>query len=461
MSPVQELERSYNESVDELKKRIAEFEELADDADDETVETARAAYQSAKVEAESRKNKLEERQALSRARDQHQKVDVTADDTPALEERARMGVTEPDMYVKRGRHAFIQDLFDSQIRNNPLATERLARHQQFELDRLDAKARAGLEERALTTSTFGNLIPPQYLLEMYAKALRNGRVYADQVNHKELPPTGMSLIIPRLTTGLTAAPQSSENTAVATQDIVETDLTIPIRTIAGYSPVSRQALERAQYNEEILMEDLIARYNSDLDVEALNGDGTGQHMLGFLHTSGIATSAAAGSSNLPAIYANIADVIQQIDAQVGGLGYSADKIVLHPRRWGSFVAAVDTTNRPILGITGLPFYNVDGAGDSAGYGYVGQIQGLPVYKDANVPTNLGNGSNEDAILVFASGLVHLWERPEDPITLAFEQQAGTSLQVQLVAYGYAAHSAGRYPAACGKVTGLVPPTFGS
>ncbi|HET6917171.1 MAG TPA: hypothetical protein VFH56_13850, partial [Acidimicrobiales bacterium] len=143
------------------------------------------------------------------------------------------------------------------------------------------------------------------------------------------------------------------------------------------------------------------------------------------------------------------------------LGYVADKIVMHPRRWGSFVAAVDTTNRPILGISGLPVFNVDGIGSSAGYGYVGTIQGLQVYVDANVPTNLGSGTNEDAILVFCSNVVHLWERPADPITLAFEQQAGTSLQVQLVAYGYAAFSAGRYPAACGKVTGLVPPTFGS
>jgi hypothetical protein len=61
----------------------------------------------------------------------------------------------------------------------------------------------------------------------------------------------------------------------------------------------------------------------------------------------------------------------------------------------------------------------------------------------------------------ASRIVHLWERNDDPVTLAFEQQAGTSLQVQLVAYGYAAFTAGRYPAASGVVSGagLVPPTF--
>jgi HK97 family phage major capsid protein len=449
-----ELRAAYNDAVDELEKRIADFEALEDDTDDETAEAARSAYESAKTEVEARKTRLEDAEALQRAKSLFQKVEVPADEKPLNE---RIQVDEPDMYQKRGGRRFLDDLFASHIQKDPMATARLAKHQQYELDNMAPD----VQKRALSTGTFGGLIPPNYLVGMYAKALRNGRVFADQVNHQELPETGMSIIIPRLTTGLTADIQSAENATVATQDIVETDLTVNIRTIAGYSPVSRQSLERAAYNEEILMEDLIARYNADLDTQCISGSGSGVNFVGFLNTSGIKTSAATSSSNLPAVYANVADVIQQINSAVGGLGYAADKIVVHPRRWGSWVAAVDTTNRPILGISGLPFFNVDGAGESAGYGYVGQIQGLPVYLDANVPTNLGGGSNEDAVLVMASGLVHLWEEAGQPVTLAFEQQAGTSLQVQLVAYGYAAFTAGRYPAACGKVTGLVPPTFGS
>ena len=446
---VAEHRSAYNDAVDELEKRIADFESLDDSADEETVSAARSAYDSSKETVETLKGRLDEAESLQRAKSQFKKIEVPEDEKP-LEERKNIQVDEPDMYRRGGPHTFMDDLFRGQILNDPMALDRVTKHHIHEV-----------EKRALATSTFGGLIPPNYLLEMYAKALRNGRVFADQVNHQDLPPTGMSIIIPRLTTGLAAGIQSAENAAVTTQDIVESDLTVNIRTIGGYSPVSRQSLERAAYNEEILMEDLIARYNAALDVQCLNGDGTGVNMLGFLQTSGIKSSAATGSSNLPAVYANIADVVQQINSAVGGLGYVADKIVMHPRRWGSFVAAVDTTNRPILGISGLPVFNVDGQGSSAGYGYVGTVQGLPVYVDANVPTSLGGGSNEDAILVFASGVVHLWERSEDPITLAFEQQAGTSLQVQLVAYGYAAFSAGRYPAACGKVTGLVPPTFGS
>ena len=453
---VAELRSAFNEAVDELETRIADFENLEDEADEETVDAARSAYESQRDEVEVRKTKLEEAEALQRAKSQFVKVDIPADEPSLEEKRARIEVDEPDMYQRRGGRKFMADLFSAHIMKDPLAAGRLAQHQEYELDR----SASDFQKRALATGTFGGLIPPNYLVGMYAKALRNGRVFADQVNKQEMPETGMSVIIPRLTTGLTAGIQSSENATVATQDIVETDLTVNSRTIAGYSPVSRQSLERAAYNEEILMEDLVARYNATLDVQCISGSGSGVNFLGFLNTSGIASSAATSSSDLPAVYANIADVVQQINSSVGGLGYQADKIVMHPRRWGSFVAAVDTTNRPILGISGYPAFNVDGQGQSAGYGYVGNIQGLPVYLDANVPTNLGSGSNEDAILVFASGLVHLWE-DDGPVTLAFEQQAGSSLQVQLIAYNYGAFTAGRYPAACGKVTGLVPPTFGS
>jgi hypothetical protein len=162
------------------------------------------------------------------------------------------------------------------------------------------------------------------------------------------------------------------------------------------------------------------------------------------------------------IYPKIADVIQQINVATGGLGYTATKIIMHPRRWGFFEALLDTTNRPLIP-SGGPYFNAAAtdANNMPDYGFVGTMQGLPVYTDANIPTNLGSGTNEDRIIVEASQVVHLFERAGDPVTLSFEQQAGTSLQVQLIAYGYAAFTAGRYPAASGVVSGaaLVPPTF--
>jgi HK97 family phage major capsid protein len=428
---VGELERArraYQQAQREVDRASARWDALGSSAPASIVESARVALDDAIYDAG------EAEQAVERARRGHS---------------TRIGVNEPDRYSEHNP-SFLRDLYLCKLKNDPAATQRIMEHHTFEV-----------ESRSIATSNLGGIIPPSYLVSLYARAPRNGRVFIDQMNNDDpLPETGMSLIVPRLTQGTAAAAQASENSPVATQDPTEADLTVPVTTIAGYVPVSRQTLERAVYSEAILFEDLVARYYSSCDVDAINGGGSGGHSLGALQTAGASTS-QAGSSTMASIWPKIADVIQQINSAVGGLGFYADKIFMHPRRWGFFEMQLDTTGRPVFGIYGQDNYAPSVVGDAAGYGPVGRIHGLPVFTDANIPTNFH--TNQDAILINASRLVHHWERTEDPVTLSFEQQAGTSLQVQLVAYGYQAFTAGRYPAANGYVygAGLVAPNYGS
>jgi len=270
----------------------------------------------------------------------------------------------------------------------------------------------------------------------------------------------MSVIVPRLTQGLAAAAQTTQNTTVVTQDVTETDLTVNVNTIAGYSPVSRQGIERAAYSDQILFEDLIARYWAILDSYCINGTGSNNQPTGLLNTGSIATSTAS-TATVAGVWPKIADVIQQINGNMGGIGYVADKIVMHPRRWGFFEAGLDSQNRPLMTPSGPVLNAIASPGDAAGYGYVGNMHGLRVFTDANIPTTLGATTNADAIIVMASPVVHLFERSGDPVTLSFEQTSATALTVNLVCYGYIAFTAGRYPGASGAVTGagLVPPTF--
>jgi HK97 family phage major capsid protein len=435
-----QLRDNYNTLREELEKLSEQRDKLTTEKDVEpaTLETADAEFNAKVVEVDNAWEKLQSKEARDRARAQFKPIPTGTD---------RIAVREPDMYVDGGR-SFMSDLYQAQVQQVPEARNRIEKHQRLEI-----------EKRAMASSALGGIIPPQYLVDLYAKASRNGRVFADQCNGQTLPDVGMSLIVPRITTATTAGSQSAENAALNTQDAAETDLTVNVRTLGGYVPVSRQGIERAAYSDEILFEDLIARYWAALDTQAINGSG-GTQLPGLLGTAGIATSTTA-TATVAAVWPKIADVIQQINGSTGGLGYVADKIVMHPRRWGFFEAALDSQNRPVFGISGQPAFNVVGMGDSHGYGLVGRMHGLDVYTDANVPTNLGTNTNEDRIIIFTSSIVHLWERQGDPVTLSFEQQAGTSLQVQLIAYGYVAFTAGRYPASCGVVSGagLVTPTF--
>lgn len=438
-----ELERAKREAADELNEDRKEelLQEVSKRVDELT---------GAHALAERLDEELKSAEALKRAKSQFTKI------TPARGDFG--GVKEPDMYTPDSAQtrgvSFMRDLYFSTLKSgeDPAASERIHKHQAHEI-----------EKRAVTTSTLGGIIPPAYLIDLYAKASRNGRVYADQANNGTLPDVGMSVVVPRLTVGLTAGVQATQNTALTTSDPTEVDLSVPVVTIGGYSPVSRQSIERAAYSDTILFEDLIARYWALLDTQCISGSGSGGNALGVLNTSGISTSTAS-TATVAGVYPKIADVIQQINVATGGLGYTANKIIMHPRRWGFFEAALDTSNRPLIVPAGGAFnqMGVDMVtGNQLDYGLVGSMHGLPVYTDANIPTNLGASTNEDRIIVEASQIVHLFERPQDPVTLSFEQQAGTSLQVQLIAYGYLAFTAGRYPAASGVVSGvgLVPPTF--
>ena len=85
--------------------------------------------------------------------------------------------------------------------------------------------------------------------------------------------------------------------------------------------------------------------------------------------------------------------------------------------------------------------------------------GLPVITDANVTTTAGT-INEDLVIVFDNSQALLWEESQAPRQLRFEQTLGNQLTVKIVAYGYAAFTAGRYPGAFGKIGGLDTTTNG-
>lgn len=443
-----ELAAAYNDAAENVQRIQDAIEVAATDpeATNEQRSDLLVEFTGAVDQAERLKAEMESSEARKRATERYKRLDISG---------FRMQIKEPDIYESGAPRSFFTDLYWSK-NGDPNARDRMDRHQRHEVAK-----RPGYEERAVATGTLGGLIPPAYLLDLYAKASRNGRVYADQANNRELPAVGMSVVIPRITVGLSAGVQAAESTALASTDPTEVDLSVPVRTIGGFSPVSRQALERGAYSDEVLFEDLIARYWALLDTQCLNGSGASGQILGLFQTAGT-EAVTAGTATVAGVWPKIADLIQRLNTNMGGLGYAPDKIIMHPRRWGFFEAALDTQNRPLFGIYNGMSENVVGAGDAAGYaGPVGTMHGLPVFTDANIPTNFGAGTNEDRIIVECSPVVHLFERSNDPVSLSFEQQAGTSLQVQLIVYGYAAFTAGRYPAASGWVqgAGLVPPTF--
>lgn len=357
--------------------------------------------------------------------------------------------------------SFFTDMYRQQMGMASRAVqERLQAHEQEMAD--------ALSERAVATGGLGGMVAPQYLTDLAAPLARAGRPTADVVRRLPLPASGMSIVVPRQTTGVTAAVQATQNTNVSNTDAVVTDLTVPVVTIAGQQDVSRQSLERGEGVDELIFSDLVGAYNVALDSQVLSGTGTSGQMLGILNTAGVTQmSAFTAAAAADTFWRKIAGAVVAIQS---GRFLAPTGIIVHPRRWGWLVSLLDSSNRPLV----VP--NMNGPSNAQGHytepidtpspAPAGWLQGVPVYTDANIPTSVGTGP-EDQVIVARVEDHLLWEEDGGlPRQLRFEQTLGNTLTVKLVAYGYAAFTAGRYPLATAILGGnaaagfgLVAPTF--
>ena len=359
---------------------------------------------------------------------------------------------EARTYTPQSEVSFVKDAFAAKFGNDYAAQERLARHTREE----------EVERRDVGTGNFAGLVIPQYLVDLAAPLARAGRPTADFATNKMiLPPAGMTLNISRMTTGTSTAVQAAENDAISETNADDTLLTVNVRTIAGQQDISKQAIERGTGIDSFIIQDLIRGWHTTLDSQILNGDGNSGSILGLSNTVGIGSVTYTDASPTVAeLYPKLADAYQKVQT---GAFMNPTHWIMHPRRLAFLLAAVDTAGRPLVVPTLNGPMNAFAAGaGQAFYGNSGySLMGLPIVADANVTTTAGAGSNEDEIYCVTAPEFHLWEQAGSPFALNFDATGAGSLTIKSVVYGYAAATAGRYPAAFSKIsgTGLVTPTF--
>lgn len=361
-------------------------------------------------------------------------------------------ISEARTYAPEAEVSFVKDAFSAKFSNDYAAQERLARHTKEE----------EVERRAVGTGNFAGLVIPQYLVDLAAPLARAGRPTADFATNKMLlPPAGMTLNISRMTTGTSTAVQAAENDAISDTNADDTLLTVNVRTIAGQQNISKQAIERGTGIDSFIISDLIRGWHTTLDNQILNGDGTSGSILGLSNTVGIGSVTYTDASPTVAeLYPKLANAYQLIQT---GAYMNPTHWVMHPRRLAFLLAATDSTGRPLV----VPTLNgpMNSSATGVGQAYYGNsgysLMGLPIVADANVTTTAGSGTNEDEIYCVTAPEFHLWEQAGSPFALNFDATGAGSLTIKSVVYGYAAATAGRYPAAFSKIsgTGLVTPTF--
>lgn len=166
-----------------------------------------------------------------------------------------------------------------------------------------------------------------------------------------LPTNSNAVEAMRLTNaGAAAAPQGTvagigggELVGKTQVDMAWSLVTVPIRTMAAWVPVSRQALNDGAYLSAAIDIELVYKLQLLSDVQLLSGDGTGQNILGIRIDT--ATNDAGGLAALPAdtLSARMIDHIRTaITICQQSEYYNINGVVLNPADWQTLETAKAT-----------------------------------------------------------------------------------------------------------------------
>ena len=444
LSQLQEKRNSKNELIDATLNRAAE-----EDRDLNDIEVANVSALALEIEKlDGRIEQISEIETRKQAANELAKrVEVS---TPNATQVGGWKVTsEEPTYHARGKNSFLADAMNAEFSRDFDAQERITRYNR-ELQ---------VEKRDVGTAAFAGLVVPQYLVDLYAPLARAGRPVADICRKHVLPAQGMTVNISKVTTGTAVDYQAAENDTATETNIDDTLLTVNVNTIAGMQDVSKQAILRGANIEDVVLADLISAYNTKLDFGILNGSGSSGQPTGITTALTAVVTYTDASPTVGEMYPKIVDGIQRVQSAVfQGPNY----IIMHPRRVGFFLAGVDDQKRPLVVPNANGPMNAIGTYSGLGYGQSGQYSmlGLPVITDANVTTTNGTGTNEDLIYIVSSDEMHLWEAPQMPTYVRFEQPDG-KVAIRIVLFGFSAFTAQRRPLAGAIIggTGLVTPSF--
>jgi HK97 family phage major capsid protein len=429
-------------SITEAMK--AELREEMEEAEDQEFRGLTDEIKAKQVEIEERDNRIQE---LSAEAEREKRSDLAMRRVQQVETSIR--VNERRTYERTGRNSYLRDLATSQIQGDEEARQRLIRHSQDVMQEPEYQ-----EFRDLTRvdGAGGYFVPPAWLMDQAIELARAGRPTANLFNTQPLSWHGLASRASWTATAIQAIDPVQET------DLTDNALTFPVRTIAGQQDIALQLLEQSPINfDQLVFRDLIADFNTKLNVQVLNGAGTSGTMKGIFNATG-ATSIVYTSATptVGGLYSKLAQAIQSVQQ---ARFMDPNVWIMHPRRWAWFLAAVDTAGRPLV----VP--NQQGPTNSIGtqdtppgmQRVVGTLMGLPVITDPSIPTNFG--TNEDRILLVRSADIVLYESPVR--TRVLPEVLSGNLTVRLQVYGYAAFTAERYAAGIGIVsgTGLIAPTF--
>jgi HK97 family phage major capsid protein len=453
MNPIAQARTAYNDAVTRMTAAADAIEALPEDATAEQLEARDTEFTEAQAQVERCRANLDRLTAVAEARaaHPHEAEPETPEEPaepadPAASARAAGTSTVEAVYRPDRGESFFSDLYRTWRNQDPNAAERLHRNTVHALDTL--------QQRDVTSADPGaaGFIPPIYLADEWAELPRAGRPFANRVPSFPFPPSGLTITVPKVQTGVTEAVMTAENTTVSETDIDTQTVTASMVTIAGQNDISRQALERSYPGMDmVIYRDLAGAYDVALDTQLISGTGANGQHLGIRAVSSPNTVAYTdGTPTAAELLPKLYDAIQKV---ASNRYRQANLIVMHPRR-AAWLASNLSSTFPLFQQGGL--YQGLGTQDQ---GFAGMIGGVPVLMDPNIGVTYGAGTNEDEIYVlFVDDVLFA----EGPIRQTMFEEIGSGnllVRLQLFAYSFFVPHRQVKSITIISGTGLVTPAF--
>lgn len=363
----------------------------------------------------------------------------------------QISVREKPVYTKESRSgSWMQDLAllrDSDAKTVDVegARDRLKRHYLSEGKEAEVRVLT-----AGTDSQGGYLVAPAHLQAEFIEMLAAGRPTADLASKLPLPPKTDSIKLPSQD-GATAVAVHTENNALTETSATFNTVDATVVRVGGQQKIPNFLLDRSLPGvDQIILRDLAKRVAVKIDTDVLNGTTP----EGILNADSIGTATyTAGTGTMAGLWPIILNAI----TDVRSAHYKEpEAIVMHPRRWGWMLGQLDANYRPFVGAV-MPQNAMASHEGGAGQGFgqpvrvAGQILGIPVVLDNNVPVTLGSGTDEDAIIVGVFSEAYLMEAAPK-FAVSTEAEFGADQTVARVTVDYA-FTAERYPGAFSVISG--------
>jgi HK97 family phage major capsid protein len=311
--------------------------------------------------------------------------------------------------------------------------------------------------------TGGEFAPPAWLVEDYVALARPHRVTADILNQAALPKGIASINLPKVSTGSGAGVQATQNSALTDTALTTTSVSSGITLIAGRQIVSRQLIDQSGIPfDRVILQDLAADYAKQLDVQVLTGTGANGQLRGLTTAGTLITYTSSApkvvdaTTNANSFYSALVRAVNSVSSN---RYLPANAIVMNPQRWAWVLEAVDSSGRPIVAPSGASFNALATAGAPVAEGSVGNLLGLNVYIDPNIPQTMNSATNQDAVYVLRTDDIWLYE--SDLEAASFEATYADNASVLFRVMGYSALIPDRYAYSISKIlgTGLVTATL--